>query len=106
MAAMAGKLLDYDPEQINRMVLTKDYLDELSKQILALPLEKRSGLPGLEPERADIICAGILLVLEIMDHFSQGVLWVSDAGLLEGMILDEPSGLCRSAFSEKSSPDS
>jgi exopolyphosphatase/pppGpp-phosphohydrolase len=43
----------------------------------------------LEPGRADIICAGILLVLEIMDHFSQKTLLVSDAGLLEGMILND-----------------
>jgi exopolyphosphatase / guanosine-5'-triphosphate,3'-diphosphate pyrophosphatase len=103
LAAMAGKLFDYDPEQINRTVLTKEYLIELSKKILAASLEKRSRLPGLEPGRADIICAGILLVLEIMDHFSQGVLLVSDAGLLEGMILDEPFGVYRSVFGEKRS---
>ena len=89
LAAMAKNLFEYDPDQINRTVLTKEYLIELSKQILALPLEKRSSLAGLEPGRADIISAGILLVLEIMDHFSQRVLLVSDAGLLEGLILDK-----------------
>jgi exopolyphosphatase/guanosine-5'-triphosphate,3'-diphosphate pyrophosphatase len=89
LAAMDNNLFDYDPDRINRTVLTKEYLIELSKQILTLPLEKRSGLAGLEPGRADIICAGILLVLEIMDHFSQKELLVSDAGLLEGLILDE-----------------
>jgi exopolyphosphatase/guanosine-5'-triphosphate,3'-diphosphate pyrophosphatase len=87
LAAMAKNLFVYDPDQINQTVLTKEYLIELSKQILALPLEKRSSLAGLEPGRADIISAGILLVLEIMDHFSQRVLLVSDAGLLEGMIV-------------------
>ncbi len=106
VAAMANNLFDYDPDQINRTVLTKEYLVELSKQILALPLEKRSRLAGLEPGRADIISAGVLLILEIMDHFSQRVLLVSDAGLLEGMILDKPFSVCRSAFGESRSLDS
>jgi len=88
LAAIHGNLLDYDPNQINRTVLDKTYLWGLSKQILTLPLAKRSRLIGLEPGRADIINAGILLVLEIMDHFSQKILLVSDAGLLEGIILD------------------
>jgi len=88
LAAIHGNLLDYDPNQINRTVLDKTYLWGLSKQILTLPLAKRSRLIGLEPGRADIINAGILLVLEIMDNFSQKILLVSDAGLLEGIILD------------------
>jgi exopolyphosphatase/guanosine-5'-triphosphate,3'-diphosphate pyrophosphatase len=88
LATMAKKLSDYDPDQINGTVLTKEYLLELSKKILALSFKKRAELTGLEPGRADIIGSGILLVLEIMDYFSQGSLLVSDAGLLEGLILE------------------
>jgi exopolyphosphatase/guanosine-5'-triphosphate,3'-diphosphate pyrophosphatase len=87
LAAMAKNLSDYDPDRINGTVLTSENLLELSKKILAMPFEQRAELTGLEPGRADIITAGILLVLEIMDHFSQRVLLVSDAGLLEGLIL-------------------
>jgi exopolyphosphatase / guanosine-5'-triphosphate,3'-diphosphate pyrophosphatase len=106
LAAMTKNLFDYDPAQINRTVLAKENLLKLSKKILALPFEQRADLTGLERGRADIIPAGILLVLEIMDHFSQKMLSVSDAGLLEGIILDEPFGVCRSAFSERRSLDS
>jgi exopolyphosphatase/guanosine-5'-triphosphate,3'-diphosphate pyrophosphatase len=88
LAAMAKKLSDYDPDQINGTVLTKEYLLELSKKILALPFNQRAELTGLETGRADIIGAGILLVLEIMDYFLQESLLVSDAGLLEGLILE------------------
>jgi exopolyphosphatase / guanosine-5'-triphosphate,3'-diphosphate pyrophosphatase len=88
LAAMTKTLFDYDPDQINRTVLAKENLLKLSKKILALPFEQRADLTGLEPGRADIIPAGILLVLEIMDHFSLKMLLVSDAGLLEGLILD------------------
>jgi exopolyphosphatase/guanosine-5'-triphosphate,3'-diphosphate pyrophosphatase len=88
LAAMAQKLSTYDPDQINKTVLTKKYLIELSKKILALSCNQRAKLTGLELGRADIIGAGILLVLEIMVYFSQESLLVSDAGLLEGLILE------------------
>ncbi len=87
LAAMVKKLFDYDPDQINGTVLTKDRLRQLSEEIFALPLDQRAKLAGLEPGRADVIAAGLLLVLEILDHFSQEDLLVSDAGLLEGLIL-------------------
>jgi exopolyphosphatase / guanosine-5'-triphosphate,3'-diphosphate pyrophosphatase len=87
LAAMTKNLFDYDPDQINRTVLTQENLLALSKKLLALPIEMRAELTGLEPGRADIIPAGILLVLEIMDHFSKHQLLVSDSGLLEGLIL-------------------
>lgn len=89
LAAMTNNLFDYNPEQINGTALTKENLLELSEKLLVMPLENRTRLTGLEPGRADIITAGILLVLEIMDHFSQKTLLVSDAGLLEGLILNE-----------------
>lgn len=87
LAAMEQGRTTYDPDWINGTALTKERLLEISENFLALSFEKRAKLPGLEPGRADIITAGSLLVLEIMDHFSQDNLWVSDSGLLEGLIL-------------------
>jgi len=87
LAAMVKKISDYDPDLINGTVLFRNRLKQLSAEILSLPLPQRQKLPGLEPGRADIIGAGILLVLEIMAYFSQDTLLVSDAGLLEGLIL-------------------
>jgi exopolyphosphatase/guanosine-5'-triphosphate,3'-diphosphate pyrophosphatase len=49
----------------------------------------RQELPGLEPGRADIITAGLVVVLSILDFFDTDTLRVSDAGLLEGLLLDE-----------------
>jgi len=87
LAAMAQKLADYDPDQINGTLLTKDCLHQLSGEILSLPLNQRVKLAGLEPGRADIIGAGVLLVMEILDHFPPKSLLVSNAGILEGLIV-------------------
>ena len=87
LAAMAGGLETYDPEVIHGTALARNRLEEMADQLLSLKLEQRLQLTGLEEGRADVIAAGILLVLEIMEHFAQETLLVSDSGLLEGIIL-------------------
>jgi exopolyphosphatase/guanosine-5'-triphosphate,3'-diphosphate pyrophosphatase len=49
----------------------------------------------LEPGREDIILAGGLVTLEMMDTFGFSQITVSDAGLLEGLFFD----LCRTLSS-------
>jgi exopolyphosphatase/guanosine-5'-triphosphate,3'-diphosphate pyrophosphatase len=87
LAAISENLKEYDPAVINGIRLSRDRLEQLAETLLSLNLEQRRRLTGLEKGRADLICAGILVVLEIMDHFSQDCLLVNDSGLLEGIIL-------------------
>jgi exopolyphosphatase / guanosine-5'-triphosphate,3'-diphosphate pyrophosphatase len=89
LTAMAQKLMEYDPSRINGSVLDQDALDRLLFELTSNPLRTRQKLPGLEPGRADIITAGLVVVLSILDFFDADTLRVSDAGLLEGLLLDE-----------------
>ncbi|MBI5582948.1 MAG: Ppx/GppA family phosphatase [Deltaproteobacteria bacterium] len=91
LAAMVQGLTDYDPDRINGSVLDRDTLDRLLSTMGSLPLERRSRLPGLEPGRSDIIVAGLAVVLTVMLFFKVAELWVSDAGLLEGLLLENPA---------------
>jgi exopolyphosphatase/guanosine-5'-triphosphate,3'-diphosphate pyrophosphatase len=92
LAAMEQGLTGYDPDRINGSVLDRGVLDRLLSQMAALPWEQRSRLAGLEPGRSDIIVAGLAVVLTVMLFFKAEELWVSDAGLLEGMLLENPAG--------------
>jgi exopolyphosphatase/guanosine-5'-triphosphate,3'-diphosphate pyrophosphatase len=89
---MEQGLTGYDPDRINGSVLDRGVLDRLLSQMAALPWEQRSRLAGLEPGRSDIIVAGLAVVLTVMLFFKAEELWVSDAGLLEGMLLENPAG--------------
>ena len=89
LTAMAKKLAEYDPSLINGSVLDRDTLNRLLLELTSIPLTTRQELPGLEPGRADIITAGLVVVLSILDFFESDSLRVSDAGLLEGLLLDE-----------------
>ncbi|HSO71966.1 MAG TPA: hypothetical protein VLR91_04885 [Thermodesulfobacteriota bacterium] len=88
LTAMAKKLAKYDPVRINGSVLDRYTLNRLLFELTSIPLTTRRELPGLEAARADIITAGLVVVLSILDFFEADTLLVSDAGLLEGLLLD------------------
>jgi exopolyphosphatase / guanosine-5'-triphosphate,3'-diphosphate pyrophosphatase len=49
--------------------------------------KERRALPGLNPDRSDIIIAGVTAVDELMDFFNVNVLKVNERGIREGLIL-------------------
>lgn len=55
--------------------------------LTAMSVDERRKVPGLNPERADIILAGVAVATEVLSHFdSKGVI-VSAFGLREGLLL-------------------
>lgn len=86
LAAMSLKMMAYEPDRINNLVLSRNQLDELTAILAGLPESERARLPGLNAARAGVMVAGALLVLAILQAFSQDFLVVSDAGLLEGLL--------------------
>jgi exopolyphosphatase/guanosine-5'-triphosphate,3'-diphosphate pyrophosphatase len=59
----------------------------LEAQCLGLPLDKRKRLSGLEPDRADIIPAGLAVVLAFMEAAGKKVLTVNPYGVRLGVLL-------------------
>lgn len=50
-------------------------------------LKARRAVPGLNPDRADIIVAGLIAVDEIMRFFDANTLKINERGIREGLIL-------------------
>ena len=59
----------------------------LLASLLGKNLKERKGVPGLQPERADIIVAGVTVVEELMRHLKTNLLKVNERGIREGLIL-------------------
>lgn len=61
-------------------------LRRLMAQCLRMPLVERRELPGLEPDRADIIPAGLAIVHTVAQQLRKRVLFVNPGGVREGAI--------------------
>lgn len=60
----------------------------LTKRLCALSLEQRRQLPGLNPERADIILGGSAILQTVMETVGASSIRISDRGLREGIVVD------------------
>jgi exopolyphosphatase/guanosine-5'-triphosphate,3'-diphosphate pyrophosphatase len=89
LAAMDLCMIEYDPLLINGHILTVKRMKKLFDVLLSKNIDERGRMLGLEPGRAAVIIAGTAIVLEIMRALKIKTLQVSDAGLLEGVLLQK-----------------
>ncbi len=86
LVAMKFSLDVYKSELVHGQVLTRGEIADLYNRLEKMPLSLRRRLPGLQPERADIITGGILILLLIMDIFRKEEITVSESDLMEAII--------------------
>ncbi|MBD0315617.1 MAG: Ppx/GppA family phosphatase [Nitrospiraceae bacterium] len=87
LAAMAQKLPVYEPAKIHHYRLRLDAIRELEHTLLGRTKAARIGLPGLEPNREEVIAAGAVIIRTIMETLRQKECLVSDRGLREGVLI-------------------
>jgi len=87
LAAVEQGLREYRPERVHGFVLAREKIRYWRDTLRALPVEERKKIPGLQPERADIIVAGTSLLLEILTGLNAEETTVSEADLLWGLLL-------------------
>ena len=86
LAAMAQRLVPYDPDRVHGYALTVDAIEGLLESMRRLPLAGRRHLPGLQPERADVIIAGTLVVRHVLASLHRRVITASEADLLWALV--------------------
>jgi exopolyphosphatase/guanosine-5'-triphosphate,3'-diphosphate pyrophosphatase len=86
-AALDLGLDAYDPERVHGRVVTARAFEGVLARLGALPLEERRRVPSLEPERAPVILAGLVIAYEAMRHLGVDRLEASERDLLHGVAL-------------------
>ncbi|RPH83842.1 MAG: exopolyphosphatase [Candidatus Rokuibacteriota bacterium] len=86
LAALDLELTTYDPGRVQGHVLARAAIEALRDRLGGLTLAERAALPCLEPGRADLIVAGIAIVLATLDLTGAPEMVVSDWGLREGIL--------------------
>lgn len=86
LAAVSQGLLIYSREKIHGYKLTRHSIKRMLDEFINTPLEDRKRIPGLQPQRADIIIAGVLILLRLLKWFGEDEITVSEYDNLEGLI--------------------
>jgi exopolyphosphatase/guanosine-5'-triphosphate,3'-diphosphate pyrophosphatase len=88
LAAMAQKIPTYEPARIHNYQLQLTTIQELEQTLLSRKQTDRTGLPGLEKGREEVIAAGAIIIRTVMETLGTSSVLVSDLGLREGVLID------------------
>jgi len=86
-ASIFHKARVYDWELIHNTILNKTFLDNLFQTLKSMPLKERYNIKGLQKERADIIPAGIFIILYVLEKLNKEQVIISENDNLEGIII-------------------
>ncbi len=70
------------------LYLTRAELREVARLLRGTPLAERRLLPGLSPDRADVIVAGAAILETLMDELGLTTLHTARQGLRDGLLVD------------------
>jgi exopolyphosphatase/guanosine-5'-triphosphate,3'-diphosphate pyrophosphatase len=87
LAAIAQHLDPYDPAKVHGYELSTDECDRILGELNAMTLEQRRQVPGLHPDRAPTIVAGVLIFKEVVRMFGLTTIEVSEHDILRGAAL-------------------
>lgn len=86
LAAIDLQMEAYDSKRIERYCLTRARIAEILSCLSRLSARERSGIPGLQKGREEIIIAGTVILAEIMTTFGFKEMMISEQGILLGLI--------------------
>lgn len=86
VSAINQKLEVYSMEKVHNSKICKKELDEILQMLKNMTLEDKKRLKGLQPKRADIITAGVVILDIIMEKLEINEIIVSEYDNLEGLM--------------------
>jgi exopolyphosphatase / guanosine-5'-triphosphate,3'-diphosphate pyrophosphatase len=87
LAAVEMELEPYDPARVHGHVLALPSIQRMLSRLASAPLAERVGIPGLHPDRAPTIVAGVVVLVETMRAFGLEEITVSEHDILYGTAL-------------------
>jgi exopolyphosphatase/guanosine-5'-triphosphate,3'-diphosphate pyrophosphatase len=84
LAAVELELEPYDATRVHGHVLTLPSIQRMLSRLASAPLAKRAQIPGLHPDRAPTIIAGVVILVEVMRAFDLERIQVSESDILYG----------------------
>lgn len=86
LLSMELGLSKYQRDAVHMATISKDRVEYWMNEVCSKKLEDRAQIPGLGPERADVMGGGLVIVKSLMDYFSWSEITCMDAGVRWGLI--------------------
>ena len=87
IVSMREEMEVYDSTRVHGAVVTRADLDTLIAKLQDMPLADRQKIVGLNPQRAPVILAGIVILQQIMEVTGIDEFTVSESDILQGVVL-------------------
>lgn len=85
VSAIAQELPEYDSARIHHSRVSYDRVREITERLLRSTHAERAAIPSLHPGRVDVIGAGALVLLAIMERTGAEEVVVSEHDILDGI---------------------
>ncbi|KOU00542.1 exopolyphosphatase [Streptomyces sp. NRRL F-5755] len=85
VAAIALNLSEYDSAAIHHSRIPLSQVREITQRLLTTTHEERAKIPAIHPGRVDVIAAGALVLLSIMERIGAEEVVVSEHDILDGI---------------------
>lgn len=89
VASMLLGLNVYDPNKVNGFVVNLSTLEQLVQKLYSMSIDERRKIIGLQPERAEVIANGALILLEVMKFIGVDKITISESDNLEGYLVNK-----------------
>jgi exopolyphosphatase/guanosine-5'-triphosphate,3'-diphosphate pyrophosphatase len=86
LAAIDQRLPSYERRRLHHYHLSRDTVEGLLAALASEPASDRRRRPGMEPERADVIVGGAVVLAELMRHFDFDTCLTSESDILDGLV--------------------
>lgn len=88
IAAIVGSMGGHRVESLHGAEISRAEVMQLLGILSHSTSKERASLPGVNPERADIMLAGTLVLAEVLKFFGAKSVLVNGKGIREGIVLD------------------
>jgi len=88
VAALALKLTQYDPQKIQGYLLTRDEIRAWKQVLLRASHQEKVRMLPFSPKRADVIAAGVVALLTVIEYLGYEQIVVSEGGILFGVLME------------------
>ena len=92
LAALDQGLGGYDRDRVHHYRLRRERVAAALSRLASSDARGRRQMPGIEPERADVIVGGTVILAAIMDRFGFDECLTSEADILDGLVLSTRPG--------------